>query len=131
MITPARVDLRVGRNDHLVTTFTFADGDTAVDLSAMTLQMQVRLWQEAGGAALVDLAEVGSATVQGLYVLDAAAGQFQVFVTEDTVSGLPANGDPTVSQTFAYDIRLTDADGVKQTYVYGDFVVVPGVTRDA
>lgn len=134
-MTPATANIEAWRNADYVETWIVAEsfdanGDAVgpTDLTGWTLAMQVRLYGLAGGAALITLATVTTA-IQGLRIIEATGGQFEVRITDASLEALPAAGKAGASVTFKYDLLLTDPTGVESVYAAGDFIVQPGVTR--
>ena len=135
MIQPLTLALWARRNVPYVEVWTLTDGQSGsevagnpLDLTGWTAALQVRLYGLAAGSALISLATV-TTDVQGLRILDAAAGQLAVRIDETSINNLPAAPRTGGNATFAYDLVLTDPTGLEQTYATGDFIVYPGVTR--
>lgn len=137
MTYPATVPVTVWRNADYVETWVVADeqgydadGDaiSPQDLTGWTAALQIRLYGLAGGAALISLATVTTA-VQGIRLVEPAAGQMEIRITDATLETLPATGKAGAALTFKYDLILTDPAGVESVYATGDFIVQPGVTR--
>lgn len=134
-MTPANVPISVWRNADYAETWVIAEGFDAAgdavspqDLTGSTFALQVRLYGLAGGDPLVSLATVTTA-IQGVRIIEAAAGQIEIRITDATLEALPASGRAGASVTFSYDLVLTDPNGVESVYAQGDFIVEPGVTR--
>jgi hypothetical protein len=134
-MTPANIPITVWRNADYAETWIVAESFDASgvasgvqDLTGWTAALQVRLYGLAGGAALISLATVTTA-VQGIRLVEPAAGQMEIRITDATLETLPASGKAGAAVTFSYDLLLTDPTGLEQPYAYGDFIVQPGVTR--
>lgn len=130
MADPSRFDLTARKNALWTKTFTFADDTgTPIDLTGYELAMQVRLYQGAAGAALIDLAVVISG--QGIRISNAAAGEIEITINKSTLEDLPlddasrADNDPEV---FQYDLKMGPVNRA-EVVLYGTFTVVTGVTR--
>jgi hypothetical protein len=134
-MTPANVPITVWRNADYAETWVVAEGfdssglsSGVQDLTGWTAALQVRLYGLAGGAALISLATVATA-IEGIRLVEPAAGQMEIRITDATLETLPASGKAGAAVTFSYDLLLTDPTGLEQPYAYGDFIVQPGVTR--
>lgn len=133
---PAAVNLTVWRNADYAETWIVAEsfdanGDAVnpQDLTGYTFAMQVRQYGLAGGSAALTLGTVTTA-VEGIRILEATAGQFEVRITDASLEALPSLGAKAgYPVTFSYDLLLTDSTGVESVYAAGDFIVQPGVTR--
>lgn len=135
MTTPSRVDIEAWRNADYVETWTVAASIDAngvvinpVDITGWSAALQVRLYGLAGGSALISLTTVTTA-VQGLRLIEPAAGQIEVRITKSSLEALPPAPKVGGSIAFSYDLVLTDPTGVKSVYATGNFTVNPGVTR--
>lgn len=126
------------------------------DFTGAVFAAQVRLTPDATGAALVDLATVGSASAEGLRLVYAgtatiaahiAAGRLQsippgyqssdsvllslvgIRINETTMEGLPFPAERGDDPVLAWDIHITPSAGIKQKYLGGSFTVRAGVTQ--
>lgn len=131
MIWPSTVNLRADRHADLLVTFLFEDDGTPVDLSGCTIDVQIRNYADAPGAALVDLATVGSSTEEGVFVSDAVNGEVALLVKRATHEAFPANYDPAGPRRFAWDLRVTYPDGLSEIFLTGRYTLYAGVVRDA
>jgi hypothetical protein len=126
---PARRDLIARRNIPFVRTWSFLnDDDTPFDFTGYTGAMQVRLYEGAAGAALIDLANVAT-NVQGVRVY-ATDGQVQIIIDEATLAAIAGLNTPEAGspQVFKYDLVLTDSTGLQSVWLFGNFSLYPGVT---
>lgn len=136
-MTPANVPITVWRNADYAETWVVADAQgydangnaiAPQDLTGWTLALQVRLYGLAAGAALISLGTV-TAAIEGIRIVEAAAGQIEIRITDATLETLPVAGVAGAAVTFKYDLLLTDPTGIEAVYAQGDFTVEPGVTR--
>jgi hypothetical protein len=132
---PAAVNMTVWRNTDYAETWVIAESFDAAgvavspqDLTGYTFALQVRQYGLAGGSALLTLGTVTTA-IEGIRIIEAAAGQIEVRITDATLETLPNTGKAGEPRTFKYDLLVTDTTGLEQPYAYGDFIVQPGVTR--
>lgn len=109
--TPGRVDWRA----HRWAPFVERIGVKGAVLSDATLAMQIRLYPDAPGSPLVDLATVVS-TAQGLSVITATSGKLTISViqtrtNETTIEALPpfpSNGtEPGQPVVLAWDMLVS------------------------
>lgn len=97
---------------------------TPYDLSDAALEMQVRVEGGAAGAALIDLSsETGSG--DRIEVTDAEQGTFVIHIGEATLTDLMATGRDV---PYEFDLRVDFGSGF-EVWVYGPFIIKPGVTR--
>jgi len=109
----------------------------ALPLTDATIAMQLRLYAGADGAALLALANISfsdalqSGTEGGddevrILTLDLGEG-----FTPTQLAALPGLNTPEAGddQSFAFDIRITYADGISEILSSGTFTVSPGVTK--
>lgn len=128
-----------------------------VDLTGAIFAMQIRLTPDATGAALVDLATVGTAAEQGLRLIYAGAstvaahltaGRLQrdeivegvadgdivtlslvgVRINETTMESMPLPSERGDDNLLAWDLHVTPVGGLKQVWAEGSFTVRSGVT---
>ena len=128
MADPGRWDITVRRNNApwvVVMTVTDDDGD-AIDLTDCTAAMQVRYYEGAPGAALIDLADVAT-DIEGIRFSDPTAGELTVRINMATLEALPNITQRATS--LRYDLLVYDADTLPVLCLYGDFKVSTGVTR--
>lgn len=131
MLSPAMIDLRVDRHAPFPSAdpFTLTDEATGlpINLTGATIKMEVRLYEGAAGAALLD---------KTITLVDAARGMFgPPAVTEAEHEGLiaaaPADIRNRVSEVrFRYDIKASGVPGFPAAFIVmrGDYVVQTGVT---
>lgn len=136
MIEPATVPLTAWRNADYAETFIVAESFDAagnavnpLDLTGYGVELQVRLYGLAGGSALITASDPVSGSEDRAVVLEADGGQIEVFISTETLEALPAASKEGGDAAFAYDLVLTDPDGVTSVYAQGPFTVKPGVTR--
>lgn len=128
----------------------------ATDLTGATFALHVRAQKEAGGAALIDLANTASTSADGVRIIyggtdtvanHIAAGRLAVVpdgytsasslalsliaiqVTEVTIEAVAAPSPAESDLTLAWDIHVTPSGGIKERWLYGPFVIRAGVTR--
>jgi hypothetical protein len=108
-----------------------------VDMTGVTLSMQVRAYRDAPGAALLDLGTV-SPTGQGLSVsvatVDGApVSTIRILINETTIEGLlpfPANGvEPGADVTLQYAIIISGIGFRKARWFEGAFTIIPGANQ--
>lgn len=126
---PETVALTARRNTPFAEEYEFTDETgAAFDFTGCTGAMQVRLYGNAPGAALVNLANVGS-DIEGVWVRDPANGIISVRIDENTLIALPEASTPGAADVFAYDLIITWSDGLEECLMEGQFILNPGVTR--
>nr|WP_314471042.1 hypothetical protein [uncultured Sphingomonas sp.] len=110
-----------------------AGAEVPMNLSGYDLRLQIRLYQGALGAPLLDLS-----TSTGLIsIANPAQGEVEIDwpAVQDAIEALPSTaeaGDPTRPRidTFAYDLMVIAPDGVSQIILEGPVPVAFGVTRN-
>lgn len=152
MINPGYVALAADRR----TPFTATLRLKGVDLTDAVLAAQVRLYPDAAGDPLINLAQVGTSSAEGVRIIYAgtdtvtnhiAAGRLQsvptgmatgdsmvltllgIRVNETTMEGLPESSPPGRDVTLAWDAHITPSGGLKGKWFAGPFIVRAGVTR--
>lgn len=152
MINPGYVALPADRR----TPFTATLRLKGVDLTGAALAAQVRLYPDAAGAPLIDLAQVMSGSAEGVRIIYAGtdtvanhitAGRLTdtpkgltgadslaltllgLRVNETTMEDLPESSPPGRDVTLAWDIHITPSGELKAKWFAGPFVVRAGVTR--
>lgn len=152
MITPGHLPLGADRWTPFVATFRFV----GVDLTGAVLASQVRLYKDAPGDPLVDLAQVTTAAAEGVRIIYAgsdtvanhiAAGRLTAAPTgyvdadtlalsligmrinETTMEGLPPGGRAGSDVELVWDLHITPSGGLKGKWLYGPFTVRAGVTQ--
>lgn len=105
---PANVDLKIYQGDYKVWLFQIADSNnTPIDVSNLTPKAQFKLnYMDSNPITL-------NTTIE--------SNQVKMELTSTQSNGL-------VSDSYIYDIQLTDSAGRVKTYVTGDVTVVPQVT---
>jgi hypothetical protein len=115
---PARLDIAVQRNEAYTGTWTISDDDgVAIDLTGMTLAMQIR---QGTTQTLVQ-----AATIE---VTDAAAGEITVTVDASSGTGLHTYGDALFTYELPYDLLLIDTDAVPTALVAGYVILSRGIS---
>lgn len=152
METPARIDINADRWVACIRELAFV----GFDFTGATFIGQVRTIADAPGTPLVDLATVGTSTAEGIRLIyggtdtvanhitagrlteaptgyaltdSVALSSVGIRINETTMEGLPEPDDTGDSITFAWDMHITPAGGVKDKYCGGSFVVRAGVTQ--
>jgi hypothetical protein len=106
-----------------------------IDLTGATLRAQVRSTRDVVASPLVDLQTVGSANTEGLRLLSAGlvdgvmTSVIYMRINEATMEGLPAAAEPGDDLRLWWDMHITPAGGVKQRYLWGEFILLAGVTQ--
>jgi hypothetical protein len=104
-----------------------------LDLRGVGMQGQVRLAQDIPGEPLIDFADVEAVGAQGLRVVDFVVVDgvpittIELAIDEDALRALPYSGEVGDASPLAYDI-VAWVGGRKRRLLYGEFVVLPGVT---
>ncbi len=151
-MTPATLPLEGGRWVPFVQSLTFK----GVDLSGASYAMHIRLYPDAPGSPLVNLAVVGSSNAQGIYpvyadtntvnahiaegrlsaVPDGMVGSdslaltvIQIRVNETTMEALPYPAERGKDNSLAYDLHVTPSGRDKQVWLRGPFTVEAGVVQ--
>lgn len=126
---PETVTLTARRNATFAEEYDFTDETgAAIDLTGCTATMQVRLYGNAPGSALITLPSV-TRGIEGVWVSDPANGKITVQINESTLAAMPSNGTPGAADVFAYDLMVTWSDGHTDCFIEGRFILNPGVTR--
>ena len=131
MTTAARLTLSADRWTPFVRTMAF-EGD---DLTGADFRMQVRLYPNAPGEPEVDLLTVSTLAAEGIKLVgvtgtgDAAVSTISIRINETTIEGLPFPGEPGTDTTLSWDLIVTPAGGLKERWLFGDFIVQAGVTQ--
>lgn len=129
MIKPARVDLPATRNGDLRTTVTLSDdAGAAIDLTGFHARLQVRARPGAEGEALVSISDQQeTANGSGITIIDAAAGQLEIFIDKADWAAIPPVTEPQA--LLAWDLVLTEPGGDEDPYLGGQLIFREGVTR--
>jgi hypothetical protein len=125
---PETVELIGRRNAPFIEEYVFTVDNTPVDFTGCTATMQLRVYANAPDPALVTLNAVSS-DVEGVWISDPVNGIIQVRIDEATLFGLPTRVSTDARSAFAYDLRLTWPDGVRDVLMEGAFIVKAGTTR--
>lgn len=154
MITPGLLPLAGDRWTPFARTLLLA----GYDLTDATLAAQVRLYKDAPGSPLVNLAQVTSASSEGVRLIYAgedtianhiSAGRMKTAdmlpsetpadtlaltligmrINETTMEGLPPAGRPGADVDLQWDIHITPSGALKGKWLYGPFTVRAGVTQ--
>lgn len=152
MQTPGNLPLAGDRWTPFVRTWQLE----GVDLTDATFSMQLRLYPDAPGDALVDLATVTTSSAQGVRLIyggtdtvanhiaasrideapEGMAGSDSLALTllgvrinETTMEALPAAAEGGDDAPLYWDIHITPDGGIKQRWLYGTFTVRAGVTH--
>lgn len=123
MATSARLDLTVERNDDVYEFRLLVRGPTLTDVS---LAMEIRVTEDAPGAALVALAKVTNGNAEGLRVAGSAVvggvpeTDVRIRINKSTLAGLPYAGEVGDATSLAYALLIGGATRLK-----GAFVLLP------
>lgn len=151
MISPGRYDIAADRWVACIRTFSFV----GLNFTGATFIAQVRLYPDASGSPLVDLATVTLSTAEGIRLIyggtdtvanHIAAGRLETVPTgytsassvalsqvgfrinETTMEGLPFPEERGNDAVLAWDMHITPSGGIKDKYLGGTFTVRAGVT---
>lgn len=126
---PLKIDLIWRRNAPEPESFTiYGDNGLAMDITGMSMKLQVRLYAGAPGAALVSLG-IAAAGQPGIFIDDAAGGVFTITPPlSATLLGLPIAGDNRGPTRLPYDLILIHPDGMSEPFFEGCAVLPVGVT---
>lgn len=135
MMKPARVDLVAQR----WTAFVDVTAIEGFDLSSATFAMHLRLYRDAPGAPLVNLANALS-SAQGISVsvetveiegVETTVSLVQIRIDEPTLEGLLLNaGKPGEDVTLVYDLHITTTGLGKVRWMEGSFIIRAGATQN-
>ncbi|QAY77931.1 hypothetical protein [Sphingosinicella sp. BN140058] len=131
MPSTGRRDLVANRWEPFVHTIDFE----GLDLTGAAFKLQVRLYPDAPGAPLVDLATVGSAGTQGVRLLGVETGaglpisHVSIRINEPVVEGLPSPAEIGRDTDLYYDLQITPVGSDKFRVIEGKFTVHAGVTQ--
>lgn len=125
--------LYAARNIDFAPTINVNYPGAALPLGGATISMQVRLYPGAAGAALASDAAVAfeDNVHPDAELEDGPWRQLTLNpeITKEALATLPGlnTPDPGDPQTFAYEIKLTYADGMQDSLLTGEFIVSAGV----
>jgi hypothetical protein len=134
MAEAARVDLRVDRWTPYVETFRFK----GINLTGATLKAQIRPKPDNPGSPLIDLAGGVSAGAEGLRLAGVdTSGLYPISTVEMRInvgtladaSHAPAALRVGEEVQLAWDMHITPSGGDRQKWLFGSFIIVPGVTK--
>lgn len=112
---------------------TLTDSGSAVNLSGMTFAIDVRA-VPGEGSALISLDTAASDTADGIWVVNAAAGELRIQIDQASMqaawdasyaAGLMKAGDPA---PLFYDLLVFSSGGIPAAWLAGRFNILPGVT---
>ncbi|RZJ01810.1 MAG: hypothetical protein EON90_02035 [Brevundimonas sp.] len=130
MITPGRLDLMAQR----WTPFIYVIAFEGFDFSAATFAMDVRLYRDAPGAALIALTNAAS-NAQGVSVSvttddGVPTSEVQIRINETTLEGLLLAAAGAGKDVVAvYDLHITGGGLAKTRWVEGSFTIRAGATQ--
>lgn len=132
MITPGKLDLVAQRWTPYVYVIDFP----GLDFTGATMAMDVRLYRDAPGAALVALGNAAS-NAQGLSVSvatedDVTTSSVQIRINETTLEALLLNSTPAAHGKdvgLVYDLHITGGGFIKTRWIEGSFTVRAGATQ--
>lgn len=114
-------------------TYAFADAGAPINLTGKTAAMDVRA--VAGtGSALISLDMAADAAANGIWFTDTVGGVLRIQISQAAMqsawdaayaTGLMKAGQ---AAPLVYDLLLCSADGVREAWLEGDFVIEAGVT---
>lgn len=132
MIRAANFDLRYPRNLGVQDSFTFQ----SLDLSGANLLMQVRLYPDAPGDALITLETDGltpnpneSLGVNTNAPALPSVSEVIYYIKTETIQGLPPAGKPGGDAVFYYDLITTGVGSAMFQLVKGKFIIEGSVSR--
>lgn len=130
MITPGRLDLTVQR----WTPFAYPIDFEGLDFTGATMAMQVRLYRDAPGSALISLINAAS-NAEGLSVSVASiegvpVSTVQIRINETTAEALLLNaGKPGDDIALVYDLHITGGGFPKTRWLEGSLIIRAGATQ--
>lgn len=129
MITPANLPLRGGRN----VTFLDSIQIEGVSLAEATALMQIRLYPDAPGSALIDLTETAPGS-QGLSISveetdGVPTSTITIQIARTAMQALPPPPEAGGDTELAYDIVVTGGAFPEAIWFKGSFIVEGSVTR--
>lgn len=136
------VPLAAWRNRAFVETYTLIGEDgEPLDLTDLTIRMEVRQYGAQPGAALISLGEVSS-DIEGIRIYDPETeaadptkGRIRIIIDISTLAAMPGGPtdgtEPNAPDTFVYDVVVTGAMPFAPLAFGGSFAVWPGVTEPA
>lgn len=131
-MNPAIVPLEAWRNARFGEEYYFTDdAGASVDFTAYTAKLQVRQYGAQAGAAIIDLANVGT-DVEGVRILEPALGIIRVRIDEATLTAayaaLIGGNEAGSAIALVYDLIVTPPGAGDQPWMQGSFTINPGVT---
>lgn len=131
MPSTGRRDLVAKRWEPFVHTIDFV----GFDFTGATFLAQVRLFPDAPGVPLVDLATVTTANTQGIRLVGVTTANgiptssVYIRINEPVVEGLPFPSEPGADNPLAWDMQIVPSGGDKYRILEGRFIVDSGVTQ--
>lgn len=131
MITPGRLDLTVQR----WTPFAYQVDFEGLDFTGATMAMDVRLYRDAPGGALIRLVNAApnaeGLSFSVLQVDGAPISTLQIRINETTTESLLLNaGKPGDDIKLVYDLHITGAGLPKSRWLEGTLIIRAGATQN-
>ncbi len=119
MLQPLQLDLVARRNADFRETYNLSVDGVDIDLTSVTLAMQIRDHLGSTGAFLLEPTVTITDPTDGIFVID---------IPQENVDALPINVTRLdESPSYVYDIRVTYADGFMEMLMEGKFTTRLGV----
>lgn len=119
MLQPLQIDLVARRNADFKETINLSVDGVAIDLTSLTLAMQIRDHFGSTGTFLLE---------PTVTVTDPADGIFVIDIPQESVDSLPITVTRLdESPSYVYDIRVTYPDGFIEVLMEGKFTTRLGV----
>lgn len=134
MLTPARFDLTIQRHAPWQPTTPFrltdqATGAPPFDMTGATVEVAVRLYDDAAGAALILASTADSAPDSRVTIVDGPGCAFLPFFALADIQALPPgrvnHGDLSTSVRLRWDCRIALASGLS-FYAWNGVLIVDG-----
>lgn len=125
----ARMDIYVQRNEDWLRELRIAVAGAAVDLTGWSYEFRLHYWGGRGDAPLLQFTTVGTENGSIIRAVEPTGGAISLMLITEDLEALPGRTQDVAR--FAYNLRLTDAEGVARDFLFGDLILEPGVGRAA
>lgn len=130
--TPVRWDFYCLTNSDYVEELVFTIGDDPFDLTGHSFQSQIRVAPNAS-SSIKTLNNVGSASLEGWCLIDAAGGLLQIRIDRESILSMYQSVYPSTMDgdcvSLPYDLLVTVPGGDKEAWLCGYFNISKGVTN--
>lgn len=129
---PVRLDFPLPTNADYVEEYPVLDGESIVDLTGYSIKAEIKSAYDSA-TVLKTLSTVGSATLEGFYLIEPSNGIFQIRIAKETADILydAVNPSSYTGQIIAvpYDAVFTLPNGDDEQWFYGYIILNKGITN--